>query len=112
MPLDRPEFATIEPGLARLKPSEVTAKASAKSDAPEGIADDASNIAMLLTEQEKNEIKSHFQSSSKQYSAFLSHHKDACGATARLIKGILDQQLGKKAFLGECHGRLSVENRR
>ena len=86
-PSDRPDFLSIEPRISELK---------ADPSPSEGKAGEAT----LLTDKEESGIRQKFQSSPKKYSAFLSHHKVACAAEARLLKKDLDRILGKGSFLG------------
>ena len=40
--------------------------------------------------------------SPKGFACFLSHHKQACAAEARLVKQQLESMLDAKVFLGKC----------
>ena len=89
-PALRPEFLTIEPRIAALKPDE---------EAPTILSAEPQE-ANVLSNADMAAAKEHFQSTPKKYSVFLSHHKNACAADARLVKEKLDAILGVEAFLG------------
>ena len=40
--------------------------------------------------------------SPKGFACFLSHHKQACAAEARLVKQQLESMLDARVFLGKC----------
>ena len=46
--------------------------------------------------------KSRHRDSPKGFACFLSHHKQACAAQARLVKQQLESMLGARVFLGKC----------
>ena len=83
--MDRPSFLSIEPQLAAIKPLEQESSISS---------------GLLLTQEQDDAIKLRFRSSSKTYTAFLSHHKVACDSLARIVKRDLDELLSKESFLG------------
>merc|ERR1711871_418482 len=85
----RPNFDEIVDTLEDLRPLEST-----KSAGPiERVK------SSLLSAEDAERIRAHFNSSPKRFSAFLSHHNAACAAEARLMKDRIDSMLKKEAFL-------------
>ena len=57
----------------------------------------------LMDDEEIAKAREQHQSSSKSFAVFLSHHKEACAAEARLVKQNYEDLLGVECFLGAFH---------
>ena len=66
-----------------------------------GIAHPPSREEAFQTDELEAARARHFDSP-KGYACFLSHHKQACAAEARLVKQQLEFMLNAGVFLGKC----------
>ena len=82
----------------------VFAKLSEAPSQPSNTAVEASPSVegLLFLPTELKAARSRHKNSPKGFACFLSHHKQACAAEARLVKQELESILDAKVFLGKC----------
>ena len=91
-PHDRPTFVAIVHQLKRMDPVLLNIQSTST------VSGSASTT--LFSDEESAAATSWFAGTSKEFVAFLSHHKEACATEARLVKGELDPLFGgAEAFL-------------
>jgi len=102
----RPAMRDVVATLVNLVPSDqgeiAVELASLKATQSTGV--------FLRDDEEIAKAREQHQSSSKSFAVFLSHHKQACAAEARLVKQAYEALLGVECFLGafdECSRSLS-----
>jgi len=59
-------------------------------------------LLVPLTAGEVDAARAHHRDSSNEFACYLSHHKQASAAEARLVKPQLEAQLGAQIYFGKC----------
>ena len=59
-------------------------------------------LLVPLTAGEADAARAHHRDSSNEFACYLSHHKQASAAEARLVKPQLEAQLGAQIYFGKC----------
>ena len=69
---------------------------------PSDTTDRVPTFVGMFEPNEIEAVRARHRDSPKRFACFLSHHKQACAAEARLVKQQLESMLDAKVFLGKC----------